>query len=178
MLFRQHTWYVGCKNLGMSMLQRCQKYLKEHAIRYSHSIHAPADTARAVAVAECMPPHSLAKVVVYFGDNGYGMLVLPADCFVDFREVHRLLGLRGIRLAAESELIDMFRDCEPGAMPPFGNLFELPVLVDESIATAEFMAFNAGTHQDVIRMRVADFHDLVNPLVAAFAIKAPAATVP
>lgn len=159
----------------MTMLQRCQRYLKQHDVRYAHSIHAPAFTAREIASAERVPAHEMTKVVVYFGDNGYGMLVLPADCIVDFAEVRRLLGLGEIRLAAEAELLGLFPECEVGAMPPFGNLFQMPVLVDEAIAISEFIAFNAGTHQDVIRMSFADFGRLVNPLVAAFAVKAPAA---
>jgi Ala-tRNA(Pro) deacylase len=153
------------------MLMRSLGYLEQNQILYTHSIHSPAQTARGVAYAEHMPAHSMAKTVVYAGDNGYGMAVVPADCVVDFGELRRLLGLAEIRLATESELLELFPDCELGAMPPFGNLFEMPVLMDESIATAEFIAFNAGTHQDVIHMSGADFHNLVNPLVAAFAIK-------
>jgi Ala-tRNA(Pro) deacylase len=156
----------------MKTLHRCQRYLKQNGIHYAHSIHPPAFTAHDVAVAECMPIHDLAKVVVYSGDNGYGMLVLPGDHVADLNEVRRLLGLSEIRLATESELIEVFPDCEVGAMPPFGNLFNMPVLVDETIATAKFIVFNAGTHQDVLRMSAADFHKLVNPLVASFASKA------
>jgi len=159
----------------MTMLQRCQRYLKQHDVRYAHSIHAPAFTARDIASAERVPVHEMTKVVVYFGDNGYGMLVLPADSIVDFGEVRRLLGLGEIRLAAEAELLGLFPDCEVGSMPPFGNLFQMPVLVDETIAISEFIAFNAGTHQDVIRMSFADFARLVNPLVAAFSIQAATA---
>ena len=159
----------------MNTLQRCQKYLKQNGVRYAHSIHSPAYTAREVATAECMPAHAFAKVVVYSGDNGFGMLVLPADYAVEFAEVRRLLGLAEVRLAKEAELIELFPDCEAGAMPPFGNLFKMPVLVDEALAAAQFMTFTAGTHQDVIRMSVADFHRLVNPLVAAFATKEPVA---
>jgi Ala-tRNA(Pro) deacylase len=154
------------------MLQRCQKYLKQHGIRFSHSIHTPAFTARQTASAERMPAHNLAKTVVYIGDNGAGMLVLPADCVAELSEVRRLLGFSGIRLATEAELAELFPGCELGAMPPFGNLFDMPVLMDESIAVAEFMGFNAGTHQDVIHMAVADFHKLVNPLVATFTARA------
>lgn len=153
----------------MTMLQRCQRYLKQHNIRYAHSIHPPAFTARDIASADRVAAHKMTKVVVYFGGNGYGMLVLPADCVVDFAEVRRLLGLPDIRLAAEAELLGLFPDCEVGAMPPFGNIFSLPVLVDERIAISEFIAFNAGTHKDVIRMSFSDFAGLVNPLVAGFA---------
>jgi len=122
-----------------------------------------------------MPVHGLAKVVVYSCSNGYGMLVLPADSIVDFGELCRLLHVRDIRLATESELIRLFPDCELGAMPPFGELYDLPVLLDEDITNADFMAFNAGTHRDVIHMGVPDFRKLVNPLVAAFSMRIPAA---
>ena len=159
----------------MKMLKRCFDYLKRNGVVYSHSTHAPAITALEVAAAERMPAHNLAKTVIYFGDNGYGMVVTPADFAVDFSEVRRLLGLTEIRLATESELAGLFQDCELGAMPPFGNLFGMPVLVDENLAAAEFIAFNAGTHRDVIHIASADFHNLVNPLVAAFAVKEYAA---
>lgn len=150
-------------------LDRCFTILERNQIQYSHSIHAPAWTAREVAAAEKMPAHRMAKIVVYHGDNGYGMLLLPADYVVNFGEVLRLLGLREIRLASEAELAELFPDCELGAMPPFGNLVQMPVLVEESVADSEFIAFNAGTHRDVIHMSFADFRSLVNPLVASFA---------
>lgn len=153
----------------MEMLQRCQRYLKQNGIRYAHSIHPPAYTAMEVASAERVLPHDLAKTVVYFGDNGPGMVVVPADYNVDLNEVRRLLGLSEVRLATEAELVELFPDCEVGAMPPLGNLFDIPVLIDESIAIEKFMAFSAGTHRDVIRMSVADFHRLVNPLIAVCA---------
>src|SRR5215831_11099461 len=99
----------------------------------------------------------------------------PADCVADLQEVRRLLGLREIRLAMEFELAQMFPECELGAMPPLANFFDMPLLMDERIASADFMAFNAGTHRDVIHMSVADFHKLVNPLVASFALVEPVA---
>ena len=155
----------------MSMLKRCLGYLKQNQILYTHSIHSSARTAREVAYVEGMPAHSMAKTVVYASDNGYGMAVVPADSIVDFGELRRLLGLSDIRLATESELLNLFPDCELGAMPPFGNLYGMPVLMDESLASIAYIAFNAGTHRDLIHMSGADFHKLVNPLVAAFAIK-------
>ena len=155
----------------MNMLKRCIGYLKRNGIQYSHSVHPPAYTAREAASADRMPAHNLMKTVVYSGDNGYGMLVLPADCVANFDEVRRLLGLTEIRLATEAELGALFPECELGAMPPFGNLFNMPVLLDEGLATAEFMGFAAGTHRDVLHISGADFHALVNPLIASFAVK-------
>ncbi len=161
----------------MKMLKRCVGYLKRNGIGYSHSTHSPAYTAREVASAERMPARRMVKTVVYSGDNGYGMLLLPADYMINFDEVRRLLGLTEIRLATEPELMALFPECEVGAMPPFGNLFNMPVLLDENIASAEFIGFTAGTHRDVIHISGADFHALVNPLVASFAVKEPAAAV-
>jgi Ala-tRNA(Pro) deacylase len=155
----------------MNMLMRSLECLNHHRIRYVHSIHEPAFTARQVAAAENMPAHEIAKTVVYIGDNGMGMLVLPGDSIVDFGEVMRLLGLSVIRLATEPELTRAFQDCELGAMPPLGNLFGMPVLVDNAIAAELVIAFNAGTHMDVIHMSFADYRDLINPLIASFAVK-------
>jgi|SRR5579872_5965519 len=162
----------------MSMLKRCITCLKQSGIRYAHSTHSAAERAREVADAERMPAHNLAKTIVYSGDNGYGMLVMPADCVADLNEVTRLLGIKEIRLAAEAELSKLFPECEIGAMPPLGNLFQMPVLMDEALATGEFIAFNAGTHRDAIHMSVADYHTLVNPLVASFAVREPMLTAP
>jgi Ala-tRNA(Pro) deacylase len=158
----------------MNMLELCLTHLRKNRILFSHSIHPPAFTARGVAAAEGVPAHDIAKVVVYFGDNDYGMVVLPADSMVDFAEVGRLMGLSYVRLAAETELLEMFPECELGAMPPFGDMFDVPVLVDESIETGGYIAFSAGTHRDVIHMKFADFRALVNPLIARFAVAEPA----
>lgn len=153
----------------MKMLFRCLNYLNEKGIRYSHSTHPTVFTARQVASAEHVPAREVAKTVVYFGDNGFGMAVVPADHAVNFGEVLRLMGLTHIRLASETELADLFPDCELGAMPPLGNLFEMPVLVDEKLAREGVITFNAGTHRDVVHMTFTDFHNLVNPLIANFA---------
>ena len=156
----------------MNMLELCLTHLRKNRILFSHSIHTSAFTARGVAAAEGIPAHEIAKVVVYFGDNDYGMVVLPADSMVDFGEVARLMGLSYVRLATETELTEMFPECELGAMPPFGDLFDMPVLVDESIETGGYIAFSAGTHRDVLHMKFADLRHLVNPLIARFAVEA------
>lgn len=161
----------------MNALQRCIEFLERGRIQYSHSTHSPAFTARDVASAERMPAHHLAKVVVYHGDNGFGMLVLPSDYVVDFAEVRRLLGLTAVRLATEAELTELFPDSELGAMPPFANNCQMPVLIDEALASAEFLGFNAGTHRDAVHLSFDDFVALVNPLIASFAVKEEALRV-
>jgi Ala-tRNA(Pro) deacylase len=154
----------------MTFLNRLTRYLDAKAIRFSHSIHAPAQTALSVAKAERMPAHEFAKTVVYFSDSGYGMAVVPADDMVDLQEIRQSLELSFIRLADESELQELFPDCELGAMPPFGTFHDMPVVVDTQLAHSKFIAFSAGTHRDVIRMSFEDFQHLVRPKVASFAI--------
>lgn len=147
------------------MLQRLLQYLDENQVEYTHHTHPTAYTAREVASVEHVPAHRIAKVVVYFTENGYGMAVLPGDSMLDLQSLRTALGVSRLRLATESELADLFPDCELGAMPPFGNLFDLPVFVDGSLTTEETIAFNAGTHRDVVHMKYRDFERLVRPKV-------------
>ncbi len=149
----------------MAMLQRLLQYLDENRVEYTHHTHPTAYTAREVASVEHVPAHRIAKVVVYFTENGYGMAVLPGDSMLDLQSLRTALGVSRLRLATESELADLFPDCELGAMPPFGNLFDLPVFVDGSLTTEETIAFNAGTHRDVVHMKYRDFERLVRPKV-------------
>lgn len=155
----------------MTALERCLNFLDRCGVQYSHSSHSAAFTARDVASAERMPAHNLAKTVIYHGDNGFGMLLLPGDYVVDFGTVLQLLGLNQIRMATEIEIGHLFPDSELGAMPPIGNTAEMPILLDEALAGDEFIAFNAGTHRDVIHMSFVDFIGLVNPLIASFAVR-------
>jgi Ala-tRNA(Pro) deacylase len=146
----------------MNLLTRCLDLLDYRGIHYARSIHDRPQGA---------PAQRVAQTVVYWGDNGFGMLVLRPDAEVDFREVRRLMGLNEIRLATDLELDGLFPDCEEGAIPPLGNLFDLPVLMDESLAIEPFLAFHPGTHRDAVYIVMPDYHNLVNPLVASFAVR-------
>ena len=154
----------------MSALNKWLEYLGQKGIRYSHSVHAPAQTALETAAAERIPPRDLAKPVVYMGGAGFGMAVVAADELVDLPEVERLFGMTWIRLATEDELAELFPDCELGAMPPLGHLYQVPVLIDEGIAAREFIAFAIGTHRDVVRISVRDYKRLVKPLIASITL--------
>ena len=154
-------------------LQRCMNYLDANRIRYAHTTHFPANTAVEVAAAEHMPPHRMAKTVV-FGSNkghvneGYLMVVVPADAYVDVEQVRTAIGVPSLRKLEEDELSLLFPNAELGAMPPLGTLFGLPVYLDREVANQEFIAFNAGTHRDLIHMRTADFEYLVRPIIGDF----------
>lgn len=153
----------------MPLIDRWLEYLDRMQVRYSHSIHARAETARETAAAERMPAHEFAKTVVYFSDAGFGIAVVPADQFVDLGKVGRLRGLSYIRLANEAELAELFPECELGAMPPFAEDPGMPVIVDPAIA-GKFIAFTIGTHRDVVRMSFEDFQRVAEPIVHAIAV--------
>src|SRR6266566_4526713 len=102
-----------------------------------------------------------------FCETGFGMAVVPADRLVDLREIGYLLGVSYMRLASESEMAELFPDCKLGAMPPFGEVFNMPVLVDTSIAENKFIVLNIGTHRDAVRMRFEDYRRLMNPLIGS-----------
>jgi Ala-tRNA(Pro) deacylase len=156
----------------MALLEKLRVFLDENHAEYTHSSHPLAFTAREVASAEHLPNREVAKIVVIFGDDGYHMIVVPANKLVDFQEVRLTLGFTLARLATEEELGRLFPDCELGAMPPFGNLYKVPVYIDSSLATEDMIAFNAGTHRDVIHMRTADFRALAHPTVISLAREA------
>jgi Ala-tRNA(Pro) deacylase len=154
----------------MKTLQRTLEYLDRHGIDYVHSIHPVAYTAREVAAVEHMPPHKIAKTVVFLCEQGYRMAIVPADTLVDFERLRTTMGGDAVRLATEQELIALFPESEVGAMPPFGNLFGLTAYLDASLVNEKFIGFNAGTHRDLIHLRVADFLRLAQPVVGAFAV--------
>jgi len=149
----------------MPMLQKLRAFLDENGVAYTQHAHPTAYTAREVASAEHIPAHRIAKTVMFFSESGYGMAVLPGDTMVDLQHLRAVLGVSRLRLATESELSELFPDCELGAMPPFGNLCGVPVFVDGGMAAEETIAFNAGTHRDVIHMRFQDFERLVKPKI-------------
>jgi Ala-tRNA(Pro) deacylase len=153
----------------MSCKEKLEQYLHEHQILFQVQQHPIAFTAQDVAATEHLPGKQVAKVVIAFADGHPVMLALPAPYRVDLARVGLVLGTQAVRLADEVELAELFPDCEVGAMPPFGNLYHLPVYVDQRLAEDEDIVFPAGTHTETIRLAYADFARLVRPIVAAFA---------
>ena len=149
----------------MPILAKLQEFLDQSGVSYTHTVHPLAYTAREVASAEHVSPHEMAKVVVVIASGEYKMLVLPASKVVDFQEVRDALGCNTARLATETELGRLFPDCDLGAMPPFGNLYDMKVLMDANLLADERLVFNAGTHRDVVHLRQEDFRRLVHPEV-------------
>lgn len=154
----------------MTVSARLKTYLDENNVKYTLMSHSPAYTAQAAAATMHVPGKELAKTVVLAAGEERMLAVLPASYHVDLKKMSALVG-KPVRLATEQEFIGLFPDCELGAMPPFGNMYHLPVYVDVSLEADEEIVFNAGTHRDAIRMKYADFARLVKPTVAQFAIK-------
>jgi Ala-tRNA(Pro) deacylase len=116
-----------------------------------------------------VPGKMLAKTVMVIADGKLTMLALPASYQVDLEKAAAALGAGEVRLAQEEEFEGTFADCEVGAMPPFGNLYDVSVWVDETLAEDETIVFRAGTHTDTMSVEYADFERLVEPTVADFA---------
>jgi len=155
----------------MPIVEKLQRYLDEHHVRYELLSHPPAFTAQEVAALQHVKGREFAKVVMAETRNGAVMVVLPATRRLDLLKLRAALKTdQPPRLAHEDEFAHLFAPCEPGAMPPFGNLFGVPVYVDRSLAADEAIVFQAGTHADTVRMRYADFARLVQPIVADFTL--------
>lgn len=152
----------------MAVITNWLEYLVRRQIPYAHSVHRRTETALETADAERIPAHKFAKTVVYFSSAGYGIAVVPADQQVDLLKLGHLLGVAYIRLANETELAALFPDCELGAMPPFGDVCELPVTIDVGLAHKS-IAFTLGTHRDAVHVRFVDFLRVATPKIASIA---------
>jgi Ala-tRNA(Pro) deacylase len=149
----------------MPMLERVLKFLNHNQVEYLHTIHEPVFTASELASVEHLRPQGVAKVVVFWSERGCAMAVIPADMLLNLDQVRSALGLSDVSLATKADLGRLFPDSELGAMAPLGNLYGLPVFVDEKLAAENVIAFNAGTHRDVVKMHFRDFERLVKPRV-------------
>lgn len=147
---------------------KVREFLDSRGAKYVHIRHSPAFTAAEVARSAHVTGRDFAKTLLVDLDGQRVMVVLPATERLQLAELRELLGAGVVRLGTEAELRELFPDCELGAMPPFGNLYGLPVFIASDLATEPRIAFNAGTHTDVITMAYADYAELVRPKVMEF----------
>ena len=152
----------------MAILRRLQEYLDCHHVHYEVLGHQEAYTAPEIAHTLHVSGKMLAKVVMIQADKRFVMAVLPSNWKINFARLKEALRSRRVRLATEDEFKGLFPDCEIGTMPPFGNLYDVPVYVDELLAEDEEIVFEAGTHFGAVKLRYQDFADLVHPIVAEF----------
>ncbi|HWQ93140.1 MAG TPA: YbaK/EbsC family protein [Clostridia bacterium] len=149
-------------------LRKVKDFLNGQGIKYVSISHSPAYTAQEVAESAHIPGHGMAKTVIVKLNDNLAMAVLPANTKIVLQDLQDITGSDRVQLASEGEFKERFPDCEIGAMPPFGNLYGMDVFVAESLADNQEIAFNAGSHTELIKMDYEDFERLVRPKVLSF----------
>jgi Ala-tRNA(Pro) deacylase len=153
---------------------RLKDFLDRFEIGYDVMHHDPAFTAQELAARMHISGFEFTKAVVVKLDGEFALVAVPAPLRINFKELARMAGAKKCRLASEQEFQQFFPDCELGAMPPFGNLYQLPTYADVEVTRNENMVINAGTHAEALRLRFADFNRLARPRVGRFAEPPPA----
>jgi len=152
-------------------VQKLKEFLDSHSIKYVTISHSRAFTAQETATSAHIPGKELAKTVMVKMNGKMAMAVLPAYSKVDFDILKKDTGSATIEIASEKEFKNLFPDCEIGAMPPFGNLYGMEVFVAKSLTEDKEIAFNAGSHRELVKMLYKDFEKLVRPKIAKFSIE-------
>jgi len=148
----------------IATLDRLRSFLDGSGVDYEVVPHRADYTAQGTASDTHTPGREFAKTVVLTTEHGFAIVVLPATQRVDLTRAAQSLDAAA-QLADEEQIARLFPDCEVGAEPPFGNLYDLPVYISPALTMAGTITFNGGTHREAIRMRFDDFDRLVNPTV-------------
>ena len=146
---------------------RFKNFLDSNGVKYTSIPHRTAYTAMEIAESAHVSGKDMAKTVIVDLDGRLAMAVLPATKHVSVERLGRSVGVQRVGIAKEGEFRYDFPDCEVGAMPPFGNLFDMEVYVDPRLAEDEEIAFNAGNHSEIVRMAYKDFERIVHPKAVA-----------
>jgi len=154
--------------------RKLKEFLDQNKVKYVTIDHSLAFTAQEIAASAHIKGKDLAKTVMLLVDGAMAMAVLPASFQIDLKRLRDAIRARQVELADEGEFKDRFPECEVGAMPPFGNLYGMKVYLEEMLAADDSIAFNAGTHGQLIQMHYADFERLVKPVRVDFAARARA----
>jgi len=147
---------------------RLIEFLDKSAVRYEVTEHQPAFTAQNLAAVEHEPGRYVAKPVVVRADGKYVMCVLPACYKIDMSALKSQLGAKSVKIAKEKDIGKIFPDCALGAEPPFGNLYDLPTIIDKALEEDDHIMFQGGTHEKAIRMSMDDYQKLVAPKMLEF----------
>jgi Ala-tRNA(Pro) deacylase len=147
------------------IVKKLKDFLDTHGVKYVVISHSRAYTAQEIAASAHVPGKELAKSVVVKVDGKLAMVVMPASRSIDFDLLKKQTGASTVQLADEEEFMQKFPDCEVGAMPPFGNLYGVDVYVSERLSDDKEIAFNAGSHTELIRLPYADFVALAAPRI-------------
>lgn len=143
-----------------------KEFLENHHVKYSCISHSPGFTAQEIAASAHISGKLLAKtVIIKLGNSQLAMVVLPANEHVNFAALKEAVGASNADLARESDFKGKFPECEVGAMPPFGNLYNMPVFVSNHLAEHDQIVFNSGSHSELMKLSYQDFMRLVNPKI-------------
>ncbi len=153
----------------MAMSKKLKEFLEKEGVEFEHTTHPEVYTTQEVAAVEHERGRHVVKTVVLKADGNLVLAAVPAALKVDLEALRKLLQAKQVAVAEEHEFASVFPDCEVGAMPPFGNLYGLPLWLDKRLTTCDHVVFNAGTHTDTIRMSFADYERLASPQVGEFA---------
>lgn len=145
-------------------VKKLKEFLDNHQVKYVSVTHSPAFTSQEVAAAAHVSGKQLAKIVIIKMDGKFAMVVVPANDQVNFAKLKEATGVMA-DLASESEFKDKFPGCEVGAMPPFGNLYDMPVYVSSQLTHQDHIMFNSGSHSELMQVAYQDFERLVKPKV-------------
>ncbi len=151
-------------------VQKLKEFLDSHNIKYVVISHSRAFTAQETAASAHIPVKELAKTVMVKMNGKMAMAVLPASSKVDFDLLKKATRAATIEIANEKEFKNLFPDCEIGAMPPFGNLYGMEVFVAKTLTEDKEIAFNAGSHRELVKLAYKDFEQLVKPKVITFSV--------
>jgi len=154
----------------MEIPKKLISYLNEKKVPYEILHHPEAFTAQTIAAAEHVKGRHHAKVVMVKSGGEHLMTVLPADSRLDLENLEKLTG-KPAAIESEAEFKDLFPDCAPGAMPPFGDLYGVPTYVDKSLTKEDYIVFEAGTHTDAIKLSYRDYERTAKPHIQEFAVK-------
>lgn len=150
----------------MAVAERLKTFLEDAGVEYEVLDHDEAYTAQEEAHAAHVPGRNWAKTVVVAADGDPMLAVLPATHMLDLDAFARTVGAKEVELADESRFAGLYPDCEPGAMPPFGHLYDQTTFVDESLRRDEYIAFHAGDHETAVKLAYTVFEELEEPVVA------------
>ena len=152
-------------------VKKLKALLDARKIKYISINHSPAYTARETAASTFVPRREFAKSIIVDLDGSKAIAVVPASRHVDIDALATLAGADRARLATEEEFEALFPDCEIGAMPPFGSLYDMPTFVDDMVTEVDDLCFNAGSHEQILRLSCDDYLGVERPTIGRFSIK-------
>ena len=148
---------------------RIAAFLQNQRVAFESLPHAPAFSAQKRAKYLHVPGRQVAKSVLLRSPDGFFLAILPATLHVDTERLSEALG-GPVRLADDAEIAAIFDDCEWGVVPPFGTLYGLKTVLDDSLATDSLIVFEGQSHVEAVRLRCADFEQLERPRRLRFAV--------